>query len=223
MNNQKNTMNLQKIPLRKWWTNGTPQQKTMYAVGMATAVLAFISSIFLIMKGVARLESKREIESKYVEDRRQSNYVTDEEYENKSKSSDIGLTYKKQSSDSKNDTNVLKNAMNRCALYDKMIHDSKDKYVVKSLCKEANLEYCALPSKCEPSSNSSSNVTNQLLLIAMFLLVGIGFFFLLNKSKTNKPKVQNKPKVNVNNKPIRIQQPIYYPQYQSRYNNGYFY
>lgn len=226
MNNQKNTRNLPNIPMRKWWTNGTLQQKTMYAVGMVTAVLAFISSIFLIMKWVTRIESKQEIGSRYMEDRKQSNYVTDEEYENKSKSSDIGLTYKK-SSDSKNETNVLKNAMNRCALYDKMINDSKDKYVVKSLCKEANLEYCALPPNCEASSNSSTNVTNQLLLIVMFLLVGVGFFLLLNKSKNNKSKVQNKPMVQnkpiVNNQPVRVQQPIYYPQYPSRYNNSYLY
>ena len=223
-NTNKSNMNTGgKIPISKWWSKGTSQQKMVYAVAIITLVTTIVSTIFIVVKSIARVESKNEVAGKYVQDRKQSNYVTDEEYEKRSKSSEAGLMDKKSDA-SKNDTNVLNNAMNRCAMYNKMITDTKDKHVTKSLCREANLEYCALPSKCNTSSNSA-NITNQLLLIALFLIVGVGFFMLLNKSKS-KNKVKNNVPKPKNNTPVRITQPIYgqysYPSNPYR-NNMYYY
>jgi len=206
--------NAPKIPITKWWTKGTPNQKVMYAVGISTLVLVCISSVFMIVKSMAGVESQNTMAQKYMEDRKQANYVTDEEYEKRSKSSDIGLTYK-ASENSKDQQNILKKSVNRCAMYDKMITDSKDPSITKSLCREANLEYCALPDKCNnrSSNNSSATVTNQLLMVTMFVLIGIGFFMLMNKSKKNKPKnniKNNKPKGNkVLYYPPRMSQPMY--------------
>lgn len=222
-NNMKNAgiagpTNVPKIPITKWWTKGTPKQQVMYAVGVSTLVLVCVSSVFMIIKSIVGVESKNTMANKYMEDRKQANYVTDEEYEKRSKSSDIGLTYK-ASENSKDQQNILKKSVNRCAMYDKMITDSKDPQITKSLCREANLEYCALPIKCNHNSSSKStaaSVTNQLLMVTMFVFIGVGFFMLMNKAKKDQPK-NNKPKGN-NKK--NINKMLYYPPRMSQPSYG---
>ena len=78
MNNtfKNNMSNGGKIPVSKWWTNGTYKQKMMYAVGVTTLTITIISTVFIVVKSIARVESKKEVSVNYDKDRKESNYLT---------------------------------------------------------------------------------------------------------------------------------------------------
>tara|TARA_Y100000389_G_C17218418_1_gene392109 strand:+ start:20 stop:652 length:633 start_codon:yes stop_codon:yes gene_type:complete len=182
-----------KITFMNLW-KGNKSQKFAFVSVVGMVVCIFLFFIYQGFSQMSKSYKDNQLASQYIQDRKQSKYIPDEEYESKQKKSS------KQT-----DESILKQSLNRCSMYDKMINDMKDKNVVKSLCREANLEYCALHDKCNPTTNNSNNAFNQLILILLVIMLMIGAFVLLNSGKKKTNKAANKPKNNSKN----IKQPIY--------------